>query len=77
MLQNWIAFGHLMRRILRFPPFYKTGFSGFGSHRLAVVLIGIYVDGVAIGHQLKQDFFKILQPVHRFYARYIEGFFFG
>ena len=54
------AFGHIVGRVLPLGLGNKAVFAGLGFHRLAVVFIGIEVDGFGLAHQIKKDALKVL-----------------
>ncbi len=76
-LQYRVAFSHLVGRVFFFPPFYKTRLAGFGFHGRAVVLVGVYVNRIAIRHDFEKRFFKILKPYNVFNAANFGSAFFG
>ena len=73
LLQDRVALGHLVGREFPFGRVDEPVFPGLGFHGLPVVFVGVEVDGVRLGHQVKKHLVKVLEPVHCADTRSGEG----
>ena len=54
-----------MGRELFFGGLDKAGIAGLGDHRLPVVLVGVEIDSLGLGHQVKKHLVELGEPIHR------------